>query len=216
MKKMITLLLAGVLCVGLCPCGVSTAKAGTQEEAAETDRKEVQVFFMSTFEELTDTTPEEFTASDPQPWTIYIIETGEEYSKKNLPVKLADKTEEEMSEDMKFRYSDLEISVKYDNGELLYTSDPNRASVILVENREYVESSRDYGNVTAYNCIYTGTAYNTVTHEIAEYQQTMVPGYMIEAYGNVYYESSMTHDTEYVEWKNTVLSWFHSEGEYPR
>ena len=185
----------------------------TPEPLPETDKEEGQAIYMSTFEALTGTSPAEFTASDPQPWTICIVETGEEYSKGNRPVKFADKTEEEMSEDMKYTISDWEISVKYDDGVLIYTSDPNRASVILVENREYVDSGREYGNgsVTAYSCIYTATVYNTKTHESATYQQTMVPGFTIEVHGNVYYESSMTLDQEYHEWRGTALSWLRPE-----
>jgi len=179
----------------------------------KTDRKTAQVFYMSTFEELTGTTPAEFTASDPQPWTIYIIETGEEYSKGNRPVIIADTTEEEMSNDMQYTISDWELQAKYDDAEIIYTSDPNRASVILVQNREYVDSGREYGNgyVTAYSCNFTETIYNTTTHESATYQQTLVPGFTIEVSGNVYYESRMTLDDAYYNWRGIALSWLRAE-----
>lgn len=179
----------------------------------ETDKKKAQVFKMSTFEELTGTTPEGFTASDPQPWTIYIIETGEEYSKGHRPVKIADKTEEEMSEDMQYTISDWELQAKYDDAEIIYTSDPNHASVILVQNREYVDSGREYGgsSVTAYSCIFTETIYNTTTHEAFTYQQVLVPGFTIEVSGNVYYESMMTLDEAYYEWRRTAFTWLRGE-----
>ena len=48
-----------------------------------------------------------------------------------------------MSKDMQYTISDWELQAKYDDAEIIYTSDPNRASVILVQNREYVEEFCD-------------------------------------------------------------------------
>lgn len=179
----------------------------------ETDQKEGQSLFMSTFEERTGTSPAEFTASDPQPWTICIIETGEGYTQDNHLIKFEDVTEEEMSEDLKYVISDWETQAKYDDAEIIYTSDPNRASVILVQNREYVDSGREYGNglVTAYSCILTDTIYNTKTQESLTYQQTMKPGFTISVSGNTYYESRMTLDEEYYNWRSIGLSWLRAE-----
>ena len=139
---------------------------------AKTDKKKGQSFYMSTFEDLTGTTPAEFTASDPQPWTIYMTETGEGYTQNNNLIRFENVTEEQMSKDLQNVISDWETQAKYDDAEIIYTSDPNRASVILVQNREYVDSGREYanGNVTAYSCIFTETIYNTKTHESVTYQ----------------------------------------------
>lgn len=91
---------------------------------------------------------------------------------------------------------------------VIHTSDPDRASVILVQNREYVDSGREYGNgyVTAYSCIFTETLFNTKTHESAVYQQILEPGFTIRVSGDTYYEGRMTLDDEYYDWRNTGLS----------
>ena len=180
---------------------------------AKTDKKKGQSFYMSTFEDLTGTTPAEFTASDPQPWTIYMIETGEGYTQDNKLIEFENVTEEQMSKDLQNVISDWETQAKYDNADIIYTSDPDRASVILVQNREYVDSGREYGNgyVTAYSCIFTETLFNTKTHESAVYQQILEPGFTIRVSGDTYYEGRMTLDDEYYDWRSTGLSWLRPE-----
>ena len=191
------------------PAVVPEADEYVPKPLAKTDKKKGQSFFMSTFEEQTGTTPAEFTAADPQPWTIYIIETGEGYTEGNSLVRFENVTEEEMSKDLRYVISDWETQAKYDDADIIYTSDPNRASVILVQNREYVDSGREYGNgfVTAYNCNFTETIYNTKTHESATYQQILEPEYTIRVSGNTYYANRMTLDDAYYNWRGTGLSW---------
>ena len=180
--------------------------------AATTDSLELQAFFMPTFEALTGTTPGSFTASDPQPGTIYLIVAGEGYTIDNKLYDFDDKTEEEYSEHFSGLLSDLEwyLGENYEDLTMMFTSDPNRASVIIVTERYYYESSREYEGVTAYDCEYIQTVYNTSTQQSSSFSSYTKPETMIKvAFGaNKYYCSTTYVPNDYYNFLEPIIGWF--------
>ena len=179
---------------------------------ALTDSLELQAFYMPTFEALTGTTPGSFTASDPQPGTIYLIVAGEGYTIDNKLYDFDDKTEEEYPEHFSGLFSDLEwyLGENYEDLTMMFTSDPNRASVIIVTERYYYESSREYEGVTAYDCEYIQTVYNTSTQQSSSFSSYTKPETMIKvAFGaNKYYCSTTYVPNDYYNFLEPIIGWF--------
>ena len=137
-----------------------SSTTSTAKPAAESkDTKEFQAFYMSTFTRLTGKKPAKFKPKNPQPSTVYVIATGDGFEVDNKLKKFEDHTEEYFSGKYSKSLSSLEERLQKNDKTLYYTSDPNRASVIIICNRKYVESSRKYVGITAYDCIYSETFY---------------------------------------------------------
>ena len=186
---------------------------------ATTDSLELQAFFMPTFEALTGTTPDNFTASDPQPGVIYLIAAGEGYTIDHKLYDFDDKTEEEYSEQFSGLCSDLEwyLGENYEDLVMKFTSDPNRASVIIVDERYYYESSREYEGVTAYDCEYKETIYNTSTQQSSSFSSYTKPETMIKvAFGASKYYCGVTYTpNDYYHFLEPIIDWFDRSPEQP-
>ena len=188
----------------------TSATSSTTKPAAESkDTKEFQAFFMSTFTKLTGNKPAKFKAKNPQPCTVYVIAAGDGFEVDNKLVKFEDTTEDYFSKIYKKSMSSLEEMLENKGKTLYYTSDPNRASVIIVCNRKYVKSKRQYVGVTAYDSDFSETFINTKTHKQKKFKCYTQPGMVIrvKSYGP-YYCDTLYDTKDYDAFLDKVKGWF--------
>lgn len=188
----------------------TSATSSTAKPAAESkDTKEFQAFYMSTFSKLTGKKPAKFKAKNPQPCTVYVIATGDGFEVDNKLKKFEDHTEEYFSGKYSKSLSSLEERLQKNDKTLYYTSDPNRASVIIICNRKYVESSRKYVGITAYDCIYSETYINTKTHKQKTFKCRTKPDIVlrVKSYGP-YYCGTWIDTRDYDNFIDKVNGWF--------
>lgn len=187
-----------------------SSTTSTAKPAAESkDTKEFQAFYMSTFTKLTGKKPAKFKPKNPQPSTVYVIATGDGFEVDNKLKKFEDHTEEYFSGKYSKSLSSLEERLQKNDKTLYYTSDPNRASVIIICNRKYVESSRKYVGITAYDCIYSETFINTKTHKQKTFKCRTKPDIVlrVKSYGP-YYCGTWIDTRDYDNFIDKVNGWF--------
>ena len=187
-----------------------TSSVSTTKPAEENkDTKEFQAFFMSTFTKLAGKKPAKFKPKNPQPSTVYVIVAGDGFSVNNKLKRFENETEEYYSKRFSKSMSSLEELLQNKGKTLYYTSDPNRASVIIIVNRKYAESSRKYIGITAYDCIYNETFINTKTHKQKTFKCRTKPDVVlrVSSYGP-YYCSAVLDANDYNDFLEKVRGWF--------
>ncbi len=183
----------------------SATPSPTPAPTAKPESKE-RSFRLETFLQKAGCDPEDFIAADPQPFTVYVVRTGDGIVKNGKLVPL-----EEMDE------ADLGVSTvkgldgwirtandkQYADEHLRYTDDPDKASVVIVLDSTSKDSGRSYNghpNLVAYSRYHSKTAYNTRTGESISYEWHTVPGFVISLRGGqteYYAGSDPLHDTTY-------------------
>ncbi len=183
----------------------------TTEEREQQDTSMLRAHFMSCFKKITDVSPYNFIAEDPQPYTIYMIATGDGYVKKNKLYTFEEGDEKDYSDWNSDSFDGLKQKIKDHGGNIRYTSDPNRASVIILVERCYYESSKEYSSgVTAYELDYTVTLINTKTGASDSFNVYIYPKSVLQnvPVGGKYYCSPTFDATEYSSFLNSHLDWF--------
>ena len=189
------------------------AEGGNSPEASGSqagDSVKLQAFYMSTFEALTGTAPDAFTASDPQPYTVYLIVAGDGFTIDHRLVGFDEMPEEEYSEQFSQSMGMLEEKLANEGHTLIYASDPGRAKMIIIKERTYKPSSKVYPGLTAYDCAYKEILINTATHETKTFEAYNEPDNVLRDIPMTMknYYCGTTYDTyEYKDFLDSVGGW---------